>query len=204
MQIILGSQSPRRKDILHLLINNFSIKIPDIDESITTSELPEKFCNRIACEKNENILTQVSDEDKQSALIISSDTIVAIDNKILGKPKDYNEAVSMIQLLSNKKHSVISSIALTCHKKNKIKQNVDFETTYVYFKNLTKNIISDYLNKIKYDDKAGSYAIQEHGNMIIHKIEGSLSNVIGFPVRLFLKMCNDMGIVDNIWGLKKK
>ena len=197
MKVILGSSSPRRKDILKLFFENFHIIVPEVDEIFHSYEKPVEFACRITRKKMEDITNKLNTIPPY--IIITSDTIVTIDDKILGKPTDYADAINMINSLSGKTHEVISSLCLhICNKNNEMFEITDFERTKVTFKKLSIDEIEKYLHSTEYMDKAGSYAIQENGDMIVEKYEGSLSNVIGFPVRLFLTMLDDNGMINLI------
>jgi septum formation protein len=187
MKIILGSKSPRRKIILSGITDEFKVMHPDADESIKTGESPVVYSERISADKAKSIFRNIS--RNEDALIISCDTIVCLNGEIFGKPESYDEAFSFLKKLSGKTHSVISSICLI--KTNGLsieKTSSGTETTLVSFLNLSDEDIENYLSKTEYMDKAGAYAAQENGNLIIGKIDGSLTNVIGFPLRLFFRM----------------
>lgn len=196
MQIILASSSPRRKDILKNYYDNIIIKPPTIEEKVLPDDLPLQFCNRTSKEKAEAVAGQITEYN--SFLVISCDTIVAIESRIIGKPVDLNDAIKIIQSLSGREHSVISSITLLMKKNQQIEQITESETSIVVFKSLSNTEIINYLNKINYTDKAGAYAIQEHGNLIIDTIHGSMTNIIGFPLRLFFKMLSEMNLLYKI------
>jgi septum formation protein len=186
MNIILGSQSPRRKQILSGIADKFEIIHPSTDESVIDGESPVIYSERIAADKALSIFNLNTNPD---CLIITCDTIVCIDDEILGKPDDYNHAFSYLKKLSGKTHSVISSIVLMKTKNGSIeKTSSGTEKTMVTFFSLSDKDIEKYLSITEYMDKAGAYAVQENGNLIIEKIEGSITNVIGFPLRLFFRL----------------
>jgi len=186
MNFILGSASPRRREILREFFDPIKIVHPSIDESVYPGESPESFVSRICHEKMNSVLAQiVSAED---FIAITSDTIVAVDNLILGKPDSLSSAVDTLKLLSGRKHRVITGLSLYVHDSNGGREIAGFESTSVLFKDLSRETIGKYLGLVDYSDKAGSYAIQEHGEMLVDSIEGSLTNVIGFPLRLFFSL----------------
>ncbi|MBN2039499.1 MAG: septum formation protein Maf [Spirochaetes bacterium] len=193
MQTILASSSPRRKIILQNYFDNLLIVIPSIDEIARTDEVPVKFCERISKEKARSVSKEINGSD--SVLIISCDTIVTIENNIIGKPINLNDAINKINMLSGKMHSVFSSITLLHQESGEKKYLTRTETSNVNFKQLSGNDIVNYLNKINYMDKAGAYAIQEHGDLIINSIQGSMTNIIGFPLRLFFRMLSEMNLL---------
>ena len=178
--IILASKSPRRQELLKSLGIKFTTKVFDTDESYDSNLSPKDIAIQIAQKKA--LPYSISD----NTIIITADTIVAINGSILGKPKNKIEARQMLQQLSGNSHKVISSVCLK--SKNNL---VSFaETTQVFFKALTSEEIDYYIEEYKPFDKAGSYGIQEWIGMIgITKIEGSFYNVMGLPTqKLYLKL----------------
>ncbi|HOF13742.1 MAG TPA: Maf family protein, partial [Spirochaetota bacterium] len=171
INIVLGSSSPRRKSLLNNLFQDFTIIHPDIVETPHHGEAPLEFVKRIAFHKLMDIYHKVTYEH---ALIITCDTIVTIDNEILGKPYDEEHAYFMLLKLSGKTHQVISSISMAYKNGHHNQKHNDYEITNVTFKLLSPADIKNYLSKINFLDKAGSYAAQEYGEDIIQKIDGSL------------------------------
>lgn len=177
--IILASKSPRRQELLKMLNIKFKIASIDIQESYPNRLKPTEIATYLALKKANAFKKKINDE-----IIITADTIVVADGKILGKPKKHTDAFKMLKLLSNNKHKVITSVCL--RSKHQIK--TFFETTLVYFNKLTDDQINDYIRNCKPYDKAGAYAIQEWiGLTGIKKIEGCYYNVVGFPVAKFVK-----------------
>ena len=138
MKVILASASPRRKEILQNTKLNFDIQKSDIEEVILENESPEDMVVRLAYEKAFDVAKRNTDR-----LVIGADTIVALDNEVLGKPKDQNEAYQMIKRLSNKTHKVITGISLINLKENKIIK--DYVVSFVTFKDLSEDSIKDYI-----------------------------------------------------------
>ncbi len=197
MKIILGSSSPRRKIILQNLIDKFEIYTPNIAEIASAEETPKQFSERISEEKAKSILQNNS--NPSPVLIISCDTIVTINNKIIGKPLDFQDALNIIKILNGKTHEVISSITLLHIDGAQIRNITESEISRITFKTITNDAIIDYLKKIDYSDKAGAYAIQEYGSSIIKSIDGSITNVIGFPVRLFFRMLTKLNLLEEMF-----
>ncbi len=185
MEIILASASPRRKEILLNAGYNFKIIASKYDEKISNKAYSTSLVENCALNKAKEVF-----ENNKNSLIVASDTVVVIDNKILGKPKDEKEAIDMLLNLSNKEHFVATSICLIY--KDKIL--LDTQKTFVTFKKLTLNEIKTYIKDKKPFDKAGSYGIQDNGFDFAIKINGDLDNVIGFPLRLFKKMLSQIFI----------
>ncbi|MBP7902455.1 MAG: septum formation protein Maf [Spirochaetes bacterium] len=198
MKVFLGSASPRRKDILSLFINNFEILKPSADESVLDGESPEFYSMRIGIEK---CLACLSSIKEKNFLLITSDTIVALDNIILGKPADKTDAEKTLNMLSGKTHRVISSLTLHYQEDSAYRRDTQIEITSVKFKNLNSSDIEAYMNNVNCMDKAGSYAIQEMGSLIIDSISGSHSSVVGFPSGLFFRMLAEMNIAGRLLSL---
>ncbi len=184
---ILASASPRRRELLSIYVDNFKIIPADIDETIPNNINIKEAPLYIAKKKAEAVKHNILDND----ILITADTIVMLEDRVYGKPKNKQDAFNMIKTLSNKEHSVITGVC--CYSgDNKI--NIEFnDTTYVTFNNLDDNIINSYLNYDEYKDKAGGYAVQGIASFFVKKIMGSYDNVVGLPMgRLFneLLKCN--------------
>lgn len=173
--IILASGSPRRQELLKDLDIDFTIKVKEIDEVYPPTYKAEEITNYLAKLKAnafENLLSE-------NEIVITSDTIVWLNNKPLEKPKNTEQAIAMLQELSNAVHEVITSICI----KSIDKEKVFYDITKVHFKELTNNEIEYYVKKYKPFDKAGGYGIQEWIGFIgVTKLEGSYFNVMGLPV----------------------
>ena len=195
MKVFLGSASPRRKDILSLFINNFEILKPSADESVLEGETPEFYSMRIGIEKSLACLSSINEDN---FLLITSDTIVALDNIILGKPGNKADAEKTLRILSGKTHRVISSLTLHYREDSVYRRDTQIETTSVKFKTLSSSDIETYMSNVNCMDKAGSYAIQEMSSIIIEGISGSHSSVVGFPSGLFFRMLFEMNIASKI------
>lgn len=174
MKIILGSKSPRRKELLAQLGLSFEIRTKDTDESYPESLLLEDIAEYVA-EKKANELVQDLNDDE---LLICADTVVIVDGEILGKPHTEENAILMLGKLNGKSHKVITGVVLSSLEK-RVKFSV---VTEVFFKPLSGEAIENYVREFKPFDKAGSYGIQEWiGAAGIQKIVGSYNNVVGLP-----------------------
>ncbi|GAA4788854.1 Maf-like protein [Olivibacter ginsenosidimutans] len=177
--IILASQSPRRKELLASLGLNFKVEVKEVDESYPVSMRGAAVALYIATKKAEAFPIHADND-----LVITADTVVSIDDMILGKPADYEEAFKMLKQLSDKRHEVITGVAL----KTKDKVRSFYEVTAVYFNKLNDEQIAYYLNTYKPFDKAGAYGIQEWiGAVAVDHIEGSYTNVMGLPTAKLYK-----------------
>jgi len=180
-KIILGSSSPRRADILKKLKLDFEIIPSDYVEPHDRTDFSYDYVENLALNKALDVAKK-----NKGALVIGADTIVVIDNKILGKPKDENEAYKMIKKLSGKTHFVVTSVAVV--DSDIMEAKIKSETTYVTFENLTDEQIKYYIENYKPLDKAGAYGIQELPSGYVKKVEGELDNVIGLPSKTLLKL----------------
>lgn len=169
--LILASKSPRRKELLSLITEDFVIKTADVDES---------FADNISPDKAVEYLSQIKAEPFNNGIdtIIGADTVVAIGGKILGKPKDREDAFNMLKMLSGKYHSVFTGVTVI---KPDSTSTFSVETKVKFF-DLTDKEINAYLNTNEPYDKAGSYGIQGKGSLLVEKIDGDYFNVVGLPV----------------------
>ena len=175
MRYILASKSPRRKDLMKYISSDFLIAIEDIDESSSYNLSPVEAVKEIAKRKGEAVYKSYPKD-----LIISADTIVVLNNKIIGKPKDEIDAMKILKELSNQTHYVYTGFAI--HYQGKL--IVDVVETKVIFNKLNDELIKDYVKSGSPLDKAGAYGIQDNDNFpIIKNIIGSYDNVVGFPVK---------------------
>lgn len=171
--LILASKSPRRREILEKLGINFRVFPSDVNENIDFSSC-EKFVEQLALLKAQAVSLQFPDQ-----WVLAADTIVSFNQHIFGKPTSISEAKKTLQILQGNTHQVYTGLALV-NASFKILHHFTCKTD-VCFKSLTDKEINHYLELVSVLDKAGSYAIQEHGDLLIDHIDGSLSNVIGLP-----------------------
>lgn len=195
MKFVLGSGSPRRKELLQPLFGEIKIIPPHIDESIIHGEKPLDYTMRIVDAKMDAVLAGMDGE----VFCLTSDTIVTIDDYILGKPLSRLEAFSMLRLLSGREHSVITGICIAYPVDGSFKKISAYDQSAVLFKKLSDDSINRYLDLINYCDKAGSYAVQDNGDMIIDSIKGSVTNVIGLPLGLLFRMIGKAGLINTFF-----
>jgi septum formation protein len=175
--IILASRSPRRHLLLKGLDIPFEVKIKDVEE-IYPSHLKREEIALHLCELKASAF---EDELKENTLVITADTIVWINDKVLNKPKDFNDAVDILSQLSGNIHEVITGVCL----QTKNKKRSFYALTKVYFKKLSPEEIAFYVENYKPYDKAGAYGAQEWiGYVAIERIEGSYFNVMGLPTSM--------------------
>jgi len=188
MKIILASSSPRRRELLLRLQTPFDIVLPDVDESIIPPEgSPETYCTTLA-ELKANDISQ----HYPNNLVIGSDTIVVLDDDIMGKPEDKTMAQNMLKTLSGKTHHVYTGVCLKWTDKN-IHQ-LFAEITMVTFRELSEDDINHYIESYPPYDKAGAYGIQDWSAIFVKEIKGCYDNVVGFPISRFYEELKKLGI----------
>lgn len=175
MEIILASQSPRRRELLERMgIRNFRVVSADIDEREEEQLPPEQLVCRLASRKAE----AVAEKAPKGAVIIAADTVVSLDGTVLGKPGDKLEAFKMLSTLSGNRHQVYTGLCVIWDGDKR----TEYEVTDVTFRELGEKEIEDYIATGEPMDKAGAYGIQGYGALLVERIEGDYYNVMGLPV----------------------
>jgi len=196
MKLILASASKRREELLKRITEDFYIRVSDFneDEVLYSGECDE-YVKEIAMRKAQATASKVMAEFlcfNEEVIIIGCDTIVSFHGKVLGKPKDENEAFKMLKLLSGKTHEVYSGIALIQPKLDIIKNEA--VCTKVKFSTLSDEEIIKYIKTKEPMDKAGAYGIQGYGGIFVEEIQGCYYNVMGFPLNKLNSMLKGMGV----------
>jgi septum formation protein len=182
--IILASKSPRRQELLRQMDIDFRVVLKDVDESYPDDLSPEEVALYIASKKAEAFDETIGDE-----VVLTADTIVCVDGLILGKPETLEHAVEMLKMLSGRVHKVITGVCLL----HKHKYNKFFDVSEVFFRKLTDDEITSYVEKYQPLDKAGSYGIQERIGLIgIERINGSYTNVVGLPTEKLYQLLKSL------------
>ena len=185
--VLLASGSKRRHELLNQLGVEFKIINQEIEESFSNELKCSEITDYLAKKKSSLLIKSL----KKNDLLITSDTIVWHKNRALGKPKNRDEAFEMIKSLENSSHEVITSICISTIKS----QVIVNEKTLVFFDNIDKNDLLYYTKTSDVLDRASSYGIQDYiGHIGIKKIQGSYSNVLGFPTNLFVNTINSMNL----------
>jgi len=188
MKFILASSSPRRRELLLRLQTPFDIILPDVDESIIPPDgSPETYCTALA-ELKANDISQ----HYPNNLVIGSDTIVVLDDQIMGKPDDKAQAQNMLETLSGKTHHVYTGVCLKWAERNI--HHLFAEITTVTFRELSEADINHYIESCPPYDKAGSYGIQDWSAVFVQEIKGCYDNVVGFPISRFYQELKKLGI----------
>lgn len=175
MKIILASKSPRRREILETMGVCFEIDVADVDETVEETLTPVEAVCEISKRKAAAVLQRHKAED---CIVISADTVVVIDGKIIGKPKSAEDAFNILKFLSGRTHEVYTGFTVS----GKGEEKTGFEVTKVHFKELCDDDIRRYIATGEPMDKAGAYGIQQKGNLFVEYIHGDYYNVVGFPI----------------------
>lgn len=190
-RLILASGSPRRKELLEQIGAEFEI-LPAKGEEVITSTIPEQVVMELSAQKVEEVAGHY--EEESEIVILGADTVVAYENKILGKPKDEADAVRMLQMLSGNTHSVFTGVTLIIKRNGKSEKQSFFAETKVTMYQMTEQQIQAYVATGEPMDKAGAYGIQGKCAIYIEKITGDYNNVVGLPVALVYQNLVKSGI----------
>lgn len=180
MKIILASGSPRRKELLKMVVPEFEIKVSGAEEKVQEGLIPEEQATTLSNLKAKNVF----EETKGDRIVIGSDTIVVKNGKIYGKPSTKEDAKLMIKelLQGDKTHYVITGLSIIVEKNGEINEYNTFDKVKVYFSDIADSEIEKWINSGNAMDKAGAYAIQGEFGVFVDKIEGNYSTVVGLPV----------------------
>ncbi len=184
LQVILASQSPRRRELLTLIGIPHDVRPADVDERVHPDEAPVPHCERLARDKAHTLAVQ-----NPEAVVIGSDTIVVIDGDILGKPADRAEAIAMVTRLSGRTHTVFTAVA-AAHGGRTLS---GVESVSVTFRALSAAQIAAYVDTGEPMDKAGAYGIQGFGATIVERIDGDYFAVMGLPLGRLVSLLRDLG-----------
>ena len=182
---ILASKSPRRKNLLNKIGFKFSVVPSKYKENLNSNVPPEALAESLARGKAMKIA-----QIYKSNIIIGADTVVSLNDKLFGKPKDNQESFEMLKMLSGKSHEVITGVSIML-----LSENIDYtfnQRTYVTMTNISDEEILTYINNFNPSDKAGSYGIQDGFSIFIKKINGCFFNVMGFPLSKFYQQYNNI------------
>ena len=188
MRIILASQSPRRRELLGQMgFNEFEICPAKGEEMIDPALHPAQLVEELSRQKAVEVFSQTAQPD---ALVIAADTVVSLEDQVMGKPRGEEEAQEMLRLLSGRIHTVYTGVTICCGRH----QVTEYESTQVRFRTLTEEEITAYVATGEPMDKAGAYGIQGIGSLLVEGIEGDYFNVVGLPVCRLGRMLRDFGV----------
>lgn len=196
-RLILASGSPRRKELLEQVGIEFDI-LPAKGEEVITSTVPSQVVMELSAQKAEEAAGRfeaelgAATEAESAVVILGADTVVAYDDRILGKPKDKEDAVDMLKMLSGNIHSVFTGVTLIFCKNGMQKKESFFAETKVTMYPLTEQEIRVYVETGEPMDKAGAYGIQGKGAVLVEKIDGDYNNVVGLPVAMVCRKLSEM------------
>lgn len=176
MKVLLASASPRRKSLMNVLGIDFEIKISNCEEKVEKNQTVENIVMSLSLQKAEAVADGLNGE----YVIIGADTVVSYEDEILGKPKDKDDAIRMLKLLSGKTHSVYTGFTIINTADNSI--ITDYEKSDVTFRKLTEKEIIEYVSANNPMDKAGAYSIQGTASSFVEKLDGDYNNVVGLPI----------------------
>ena len=175
-KLILASTSPRRQELIQEITTNFTVCAPSLEEEVLDEALPlSEALENLAAQKAMSVA-----KAHPATLVIGADTIVVKNGRVLGKPRDADEAKAMLLMLSGATHEVITAVSVVCQEKNLVLKGHD--TSYVTFKALSAEEIDAYIKTGEPMDKAGSYGIQGGGGAFVAELTGPFDNVVGLPV----------------------
>jgi len=183
-RVVLASASPRRRQLLDLIGIEHEVSPSNIDESLRPRETPRKHAERLAREKALVVAKRNPDD-----IVVAADTIVVIDRKVLGKPADSADARRMLSLLSGRRHTVITAVAVA--RGRKVRSAI--EEVRVTFRSLRRDDIDAYIATGEPMDKAGAYGIQGYGATIVERVEGDYFAVMGLPLARLVGLLRDVG-----------
>lgn len=188
-KVILASASPRRTELLTQARIPHEIIVSKCEEKVTTS-IPEELVMELSAQKAEDVFLRcLSLMEEEDFVVIGSDTVVAADGKILGKPKDDREAFEMISRLQNNRHQVYTGVTIDSYKEGKRKTKTFYECSHVDVYPMTVEEIETYLTRNEHLDKAGAYGIQGAFAIYIKGIEGDYNTIVGLPIaRLYQEL----------------
>jgi septum formation protein len=175
--VILASASPRRRELLAQIGVEFTVSPADIDETVRPGETPDDYVLRMAITKAQQGCASLADA-VASSLVLGADTAVVLDKQILGKPRDQADAEYMLASLAGRTHRVMSAVALTDGKRLESRLSI----TTVTFRDMSADEIRAYWHSGEPRDKAGAYAIQGYGALLVCDLQGSYSGVVGLPL----------------------
>lgn len=184
-EVILASQSPRRRELLSLVGITHAVQPADIDETQWPNEDPRAHCERLALGKVAAIA-----EREPDALVIGSDTIVILDGEVLGKPRDEAEARATLARLSGRSHAVMTAVAVRW--RGEVRSAV--EEVAVTFHPLSAEAIAEYVATGEPMDKAGAYGIQGYGATIVSRVDGDYFAVMGLPLQRLVRLLGELGV----------
>lgn len=181
MRIILASNSPRRRELLHQIFDSFDVIKSNFNEEVVDEKNPEELVKILSSKKAEEVFDKIESNESE-LLVIGGDTLVYFDGQVLGKPKDEKDSYNTLKKLQGNKNEVYSAFTVILKKDGKIIKETVLSKSIVTMKAMTDEEIEEYIKTGEPMDKAGSYAVQGIGNKFIDNIEGSYNSVVGLDI----------------------
>ncbi len=187
MRIVLASNSPRRKELLHQIFDSFDVIKSDFNEEVVDEKNPEELVKVLSLKKAEAVFDKIKD-DESELLVIGGDTIVFFENEVLGKPKSEEDAYNTLKRLQNEVNYVYTGLAVIVKKGEEIIKRNEYTKCTVYMKKMSDKEILEYIGTKEPLDKAGSYAVQGIGSKFVEKMEGNPNAAIGLDIEKLEKI----------------
>ncbi len=197
--LILASASPRRSELLECADIPFVVRSADVEE-ISDSDDPADYAEEVSRMKAEAVAAQISCEEGEETVILGADTVVSVEGRILGKPKDEAEALEMLKQIQGGTHKVITGVTLCVRSKNGLNSRTFHEATSVSVYPISDEQLKKYIATGEPMDKAGAYAIQGRFSRYIRHIKGDYSNVVGLPIGHVFKELKNLGLESLTFG----
>ena len=194
MRVVLASSSPRRKELMNMLGIPYDVVSFDHDEVLNKDKTVYEQCMDIAYQKGKIVF----DSFNEDIIVISSDTIVVLDNVIYGKPIDRQDAFDMLKKIQGTTHEVVSALTVFCRKNGKVTVNKTYEKALVTVDKMSDLEINSWIDTGKAFGKAGAYAIQEEYGRFIKKIDGDYYTIVGLPLNTLYNILKDLEVYDGI------
>lgn len=194
MRVVLASSSPRRKELMNMLGIPYDVVSFDHDEVLNKDKTVYEQCMDIAYQKGKIVF----DSFNEDIVVISSDTIVVLDNVIYGKPIDRQDAFDMLKKIQGTTHEVVSALTVFCRKNGKVTVNKTYEKALVTVDKMSDLEINSWIDTGKAFGKAGAYAIQEEYGRFIKKIDGDYYTIVGLPLNTLYNILKDLEVYDGI------
>jgi septum formation protein len=194
MRVVLASSSPRRKELMNMLGIPYDVVSFDHDEVLNKDKTVYEQCIDIAYQKGKIVF----DSFNEDIVVISSDTIVVLDNVIYGKPIDRQDAFDMLKKIQGTTHEVVSALTVFCRKNGKVTVNKTYEKALVTVDKMSDSEINSWIDTGKAFGKAGAYAIQEEYGRFIKKIDGDYYTIVGLPLNTLYNILKDLEVYDGI------
>ena len=196
--MILASGSPRRQELIKKICDAYDVITADIDESSVPGEKPGELVYRLSYLKAKKVFEETA--PKGARIVIGADTVVALEDQILGKPAEREDACRMLRTLSGSHHQVYTGVAILWDEGGEMRQARFTEVSQVEFYPLSEEEIAAYVASGEPDDKAGAYAIQMQGGLFVKSISGDYSNIVGFPISRIYHTMKDAGLLGGFPG----